>query len=58
MIPRMEDIARRASNERLADAAEREADRLQQEWLRERLARARRGDTSYTQNPKRYEPFR
>lgn len=58
MIPRLEDIARRAANERLADAAEREADRLQQDWQRERLQRARRGDTSYTQNPKRFAPFR
>lgn len=57
MIPRFEDIARRSANDRLADMAEREAERVREQYAQERQRRARRGDKSYTQNPARFPAF-
>lgn len=58
MFARFEDIARRAFNARLTDFAEHRADLWRIEQDRERIARARRGDTSYTRDPRRFAPYR
>lgn len=44
--------------ERLIERAERAADKLRLMYARQRVQRARRGDTSYTRDPRRFPAYR
>lgn len=47
-----------ATTERLIERAERAAERVRAAYARQRVQRARRGDVSYTRDPRRVPSYR